>query len=195
MPGVLNAGSGAGSHAMRRIADLLFEARILKELPRSGYHFLGSGRESVAEHVYFATFVGYVLAQMCPDVDGAKIVHMCLMHDLGEARTGDLNYVQKKYVRPDEVKALADLTDGLAFGEHIKALCEEFRKGETQEAKLAHDADQLALVAELKALCDVGQKGPETWMPYVVDRLKTEAGRRLALELLETPSDRWWFHE
>ena len=180
---------------MRRIADLLFEARILKELPRSGYHFLGSGRESVAEHVYFTTFVGYVLAQMRPDVDGAKIVHMCLMHDLGEARTGDLNYVQKKYVRSDEVKALADLTQGLPFGGHIKALCEEFRKGETEEAKLAHDADQLALVAELKALCDVGQKGPETWIPYVVDRIKTDAGRRLARELLETPSDRWWFDE
>jgi putative hydrolase of HD superfamily len=36
---------------MKRIADLLFEARILKEIPRSGFHFLGVGRESIAEHV------------------------------------------------------------------------------------------------------------------------------------------------
>jgi putative hydrolase of HD superfamily len=45
---------------MKRMADLLFEARMLKETPRSGFQFLGAGRESVAEHVYSATFIAYV---------------------------------------------------------------------------------------------------------------------------------------
>lgn len=177
------------------MADLLYEARILKKLPRSGYHFLGSGRESVAEHVFLTTFVGYVLGQMCPELDGAKIVHMCLIHDLGEARTGDLNYVQKKYVTAHEGKAVSDLVKGVPFGSHIESLFEEFQAGETEESKLAHDADQLSLIVELKVLVDEGRKGPEAWLPHVVERVKTDVGRKLAQEILDTDSDGWWFEE
>ena len=147
---------------MKGIANLLFEARILKEIPRSGFHFLGSGRESVAEHSFLSTFVGYVLAQMHSDVDQLKLLHMCLLHDLGEARTGDLNHVQKKYVVADENKAMADLTKDIPFGQAIGGLLEEFNACETVEAQLAHDADQLALILELKALCDSGCHGPKT---------------------------------
>jgi putative hydrolase of HD superfamily len=180
---------------MKAITNLLFEARILKEIPRSGYHFLGSGRESVAEHTYLTTFTGYVLAQMHPDVDRFKVLEMCLMHDLGEARTGDLNHVQKKYVVADEGKAIADLSRDIPFGETINGLFEEFTACETMEAKLAHDADQLALILELKALCDTGNEGPSDWIPHVVARLSTDTGRNLAEQILKTASDAWWFEE
>jgi len=180
---------------MKAIANLLFEARILKEIPRSGFHFLGSGRESVAEHTFLTTFVGYVLSQILPAADPLKTVQMCLIHDLGEARTGDLNYVQKKYVAADEVKAMADLTGSVPFGPAMGELFDAFRKGETLEARLAHDADQLALILELKALGDTGYKGPETWLPHVVARLQTDVGKGLAKEILKTTSDAWWFEE
>ena len=85
---------------MKRIADLLFEARMLKEIPRSGLHFLGAGRESVAEHVYSTTFIAYVMSRLNPEVDGLKLISMCIVHDLAEARIGDLNSVQKAYVPP-----------------------------------------------------------------------------------------------
>ena len=47
---------------MKKIANLLFEAKILKEIPRSGYHFLGAGKESVAEHSFSTTFIAYVMS-------------------------------------------------------------------------------------------------------------------------------------
>ena len=59
---------------MKPIADLLFEARMLKDIPRSGFQFLGSGRESVAEHVYTTTFIAYVMAQMHPEADALKLI-------------------------------------------------------------------------------------------------------------------------
>jgi len=37
---------------MDSIADFLFEVGMLSRTPRSGYQFLGSGRESVAEHIF-----------------------------------------------------------------------------------------------------------------------------------------------
>ena len=44
---------------MKAIANLLFEARLLKNIPRSGFQFLGSGSESVADHSFVAAFIGY----------------------------------------------------------------------------------------------------------------------------------------
>jgi len=93
---------------MRNIANLLFKAKILKNIPRSGYHFLGVGKESVAEHSFGTAFIAYVISQIEPDVDALKLISMCLVHDLTEAKIGDLNYVQKKYVTADENKAVAD---------------------------------------------------------------------------------------
>ena len=180
---------------MKEIVNLLFEARILKEIPRSGFHFLGSGRESVAEHTYLTSFVGCILAFMAPDVDQLKLVQMCLVHDLSEARTGDLNYVQKRYVVADEARAMTDLTRNVPFGPYMEALFTEFREAETLEARLAHDADQLALVLELKTLQDVGHDGPEAWLPHVMSRLKTDVAKDVARQVLETDSDGWWFEE
>jgi putative hydrolase of HD superfamily len=180
---------------MKAIANLLFEARILKDIPRSGFHFLGSGSESVADHSFMATFISYVFSQIAPEADALKLLQMCLIHDLTEARTGDLNYVQKKYLSVDESRVIADLTENLPFGKAVTDLIEEFNAGQTLEAQLAHDADQLSLILELKALHDAGNNGPKAWLPHVVERLRTSVGQSLAKQILNTASDEWWFED
>ena len=177
---------------MKRIAELILEACFLKHLPRSGYQYLGAGKESVAEHVYMTTVIAYILAQMEPDVDCHKMVSMCLFHDLPEARIGDLNYVQKQYVTTDETSALADTLDALPFGPQIETLLNEFNANQTLEAKLAHDADQLALLVDLKGLNDIGYRTPENWLPHVEKRLQTPVGQRLASTLMSEDWDGWW---
>jgi putative hydrolase of HD superfamily len=177
---------------MKKIANLLFEAKILKEIPRSGYHFLGVGEESVAEHSFCTTFIAYVMSQLEPGVDALKLISMCLLHDLAEARVGDLNTVHKKYVRADESAALEDTVRGLAFGRNMKELVREYNEDSTPEAGLAHDADQLALVIELKDLIDIGYKPPEGWIENVINRVKTETGRKIAQAVMSTRRDDWW---
>lgn len=178
---------------MKRIADLLFEARMLKEIPRSGFPFLGAGRETVAEHVYVTAFTAYVIAQLNPDVDALKLISMCLVHDLAEARIGDLNSVHKAYVQPDEPRAVADAIRGLPFGAQLKALIDEYNAGSSPEARLARDADQLSLVLELKDLDDIGYRPPQDWLPHVLNRLQTETGKTLASAILGTRRDNWWW--
>ncbi len=177
---------------MKNIANLLFEAKILKEIPRSGYHFLGVGKESVAEHCFSTTFIAYVMSRMEPEIDALKLIGMCLIHDLPEARIGDLNTVHKQYVKADEAKALEDAVKGIAFGKSLTDLFDEFREGRSAEAKLAHDADQLALILELKDLTDIGYEPPKAWIPNVVNRLKTETGQKIARAVMDTPRDAWW---
>ena len=177
---------------MKKIANLLFEARMLKMIPRSGYAFLGVGGESVAEHSFITTFIAHVMTKMIPDIDALKLISMCIVHDFPEARIGDLNSVQKKYVIADESAALAEALKDIPFGASISDLIAEFNEGKTMEAKLAHDADQLSFIIDLKALKDNGYLSSEKWIPAIVNRLNTEIGKKIADSILKTEWDGWW---
>ena len=177
---------------MKTIANLLFEAKMLKEIPRSGYHFLGSGQESVAEHSFSTAFIAFVMSKLDKKVDALKLISMCLVHDLAESRIGDLNTVQKNYVSADETMALKDTVKNLPFGRSITQLIQEFNEGRSIEAQLAYDADQLALVLELKCLADIGYQPPNDWLPHVLKRLKTDIGHKMARWIMETKRDEWW---
>jgi len=180
---------------MDSIANFLFEVGMLSKTPRSGYQFLGSGKESVAEHVLRTIFVGYTLCKMNPALDEFRVLKMCALHDLPEARTGDMNYVNKKYVAVDEEKAVRELTENLSFGEDIKVFIDEFNKKETREALAVRDADQIALILQLKEYGDLGNKYAEEWINYAMQRLSTETGKKLAEKIIQTDSSNWWFKE
>jgi putative hydrolases of HD superfamily len=180
---------------MKNIADLLFEAKILKFVPRAGFHFLGAGRETVAEHSFSATFIAYVMSNMLPDADALKLISMCLIHDLAEARTGDHNYVHKRYVTVDEKQAIVDATRGIDFSDPMVELFMEFKDQKTKESMLAHDADQLAFILDLKSISDTGHSAPDEWIPVVIKRLKTDIGRKMADSIMKTKWDAWWMDD
>ncbi|MEJ2025184.1 MAG: HD domain-containing protein [Deltaproteobacteria bacterium] len=180
---------------MRNIANFLFEAGMLKKTPRTGYQFLGSGSESVADHSFRTALIGYVLAVNTEAADLQKVVLMCLFHDLPEARTGDHNYVNKRYVHVSEDQAAQDLLQDLAFGNSILQLLREFNRSESIEAQLAKDADQLDLILELKEQKDLGNPYAGQWLSYALKRLMSPEAKRLADEIMETDSTDWWFEK
>ena len=151
---------------MKRTVEFLFEVGMLKKTPRTGYQFLGSGGESVADHSFRTAVIGYVLASQEPEADRNKVVLMCLFHDFPEARTGDHNYVNKRYVKTDEERAVSDQVRGLVFRDEIIGLTREFNSCDTLEARLAKDADQLDLILELKGQLDSGNPNAEEWLTY-----------------------------
>ncbi len=178
---------------MKSIANFLFEMGMLKKTPRTGFQFLGTGGESVAEHVFQTIFIGYTLCKLETGADELKVMKMCLVHDLPEARTGDMNYVNKKYVTVDEKKAVKELTDTLFFGQDVKSAIDEFNAKTSLESRLAHDADQLALILQLKENGDLGNKYSQEWISFVLKRLCTETAKKVAQAILETDSAEWWF--
>lgn len=180
---------------MKNIANFLFEAGMLKRTPRTGFQFLGSGAESVAEHIFRATYIGYALSKLTQEANIDRVIQMCLFHDLPEARTGDLNYVNKKYVKADEEKAVEDLSRTIPFGAELKDLIREFNEGTTVEAKLARDADQLEMILALKEYKDIGNKYAEEWLGFSLKRIQTQAAKELAKTILETDSSLWWFSD
>ena len=178
---------------MDRIVEFLFEVGMLKRTPRSGWQFLGTGSESVAEHVYRTTMIAFVLARLNGTVDTDKVLRLALAHDLPEARTGDLNYVNQKYVTADEERAADDMARGLPFGEELRELMAEYREEASPEAILVHDADQLEMLLELKEKLDSGCQAADDWTPFLLRRLRTDAAKELAKKILAGDSASWWF--
>ena len=177
------------------IIDFLFEAGMLSKTPRSWSSFLGSGEQSVAEHINRTAYIGFVLAQMTEGVDMSKVLQMCIFHDFAEARTSDLNYVHQKYVKSDEHKALLDLYSTVPFADKMSAIMNEYEERKTKESIIAKEADIIELILTLKEQFDIGNERAKTWLPSAIKRLKTKEGKILAAKIIKTDSDKWWFND
>ena len=178
---------------IKPIVNFLFEVGMLAQTPRSFYYLLGNGRQSVAEHIHRTIYAGLVMAIMEGDVNIEKVMKMCLFHDLHESRISDLNYLHQKYVDRHEDQANKDMLESLEFGDDIAAVIKEYESRETKEARITKDADTIEFILSLKEQIDMGNKRAETWLPPALKRLKTESGKKLAKQIVETNSDEWWF--
>src|SRR3990167_2078281 len=144
------------SSSNKAIANFFFEVGMLAKTPRSGFHFLGTGEQSVAEHVSRTSFIGYALAQMDGTVDVLKVLKMCLFHDISETRISDLNHIHQKYVERKEHSAVKDITDSVPFGSDMFATLTEYEKRQSKESILVKDADTLEWILALKEEIDTG---------------------------------------
>lgn len=183
--------AGVRDRQLERLVDFIFEAGWLKKTQRTGWAFLGTGHEDVAQHSFRVALIGYILARRA-GADAARTALLGLFHDLHEARTSDLNYMNQRYTSKDERRAQADAVAGTGLDE-ILAAYDEFEARETLEARLARDADQLDLLFNLKEELDKGNTFARDWIEAAQKRLKTEQGRELCASMLETDHNRWWF--
>ncbi len=188
---------------LNAVVNFLFEVGGLSKTPRSGFHMLGTGSQSVAEHTNRAVFIGYTLAMLDGAVDVGKVMKICLFHDLAESRVSDLNYVNLKYVEKSEQKAIDELAGGLPFGKDIQQSFDEYQKKEIPEALYAKDADILEWILSLKEQVDIGNSRATGWIEVALKRLRTDLGKELAAKIIETDSlswshgdltDEWWIH-
>ena len=113
-------------------------------------HLSGHGRnENDAEHAWHMAIMAYLLKEYANEpVDIAKVMLMCLIHDIVEIDAGDTYAYDedaKKTQREREVKA-ADRIFGLLpeeQGKEFRALWEEFEAQETAESKFARTMDNI----------------------------------------------------
>ena len=84
-----------------KLIEVLSIAERLKDAVRHCYTS-GGRHESVAEHSWRITLMAYFVSDEFPEADLLKIMKMCLIHDLGEAFTGDIPAFEK--TEKDEMK-------------------------------------------------------------------------------------------
>ncbi len=177
---------------LTRLVDFFNECGMLRKTPRTGYQFLGSGSETVAEHSFRTAVIGHVLALMA-GADVARTTYMCLFHDLHEARTADFNYVNQLYDSSRRTLALEHATGGTGLEEDVLGYWQELEETETLEAKLAQDADQIDFILNLKEELDQGNRYAGQWLESAVKRVRTEWARQLVEVIEKTDHKDWWF--
>ena len=178
--------------SLKPIAKFLYEVGMLNRTPRSGFHFLGSGEQSVAEHSLRTTYLAYTLGMLDGTVNVGHMMKMALFHDFGEARVSDLNHVHQKYASRRQLEAVKEVAETLPFGKDIVAACTEQEDKKTPEAILVKDADTLEWIISLKEQVDVGNDRALTWIEYARKKLRTDLGKQVAEEIMRTDSNEWW---
>ncbi len=134
----------------RRLLDILDVAERLKDATRHCYT-RGGRHESVAEHSWMMTLMAFFLREEFPDVDMDRVIEMCIIHDLGEAFTGDIPAFDKTNAdEKKEEELLYNWVDSLPkpFAEKMRTLYEEMAKRETKEAKVYKAIDGLEAVIQ-----------------------------------------------
>lgn len=180
---------------MQKIADFVYEIGFLRHTPRSGFWFMGSGKQSVAEHLYRTAMIAYALAYLSPKIDKHKVIFMALVHDVAEGRTSDLSYVHQRYGRLAESQAFDEIAAAVPFGAEMRESYLEEHARETPEAKLVKDADQLEWLASLREEEVKGNAKVRAAALIAYKRLHSPAAKKIGKLLLKTNPDAWWFNK
>ena len=132
------------------LLQALHVAERLKDATRHCYTS-GGRHESVAEHSWRLALMACWLRDEFPELDMDKVVRMCLIHDLGEAFTGDIPSFLK--TGADEAREESLLSAWVRtlpepFRGEMDALYREMSARETPEAKLFKALDNLEAVIQ-----------------------------------------------
>ena len=134
------------------ILAFLRTAERLKSTPRSGWTTSGE-RESVAAHTWRVSLMAAVLSDRFPGIDLARLLKICLIHDLGEALHGDVPAPQQAPGSGKAALEREDLDSVLSplparLREELTALWDEYESAETPEARLAKGLDKLETILQ-----------------------------------------------
>ena len=181
---------------MEELVHFLFETGHLKNVDRSGWWLFGNKNpESVAEHSFRCTILGYVLAKL-EGVDASKVIMMCLFHDVHETRTNDLHKVVQKYINLEEAgdKATHDQLEPLkdSEGNEIVDALSELTNQESTESMVAVDADILECAMQAREYQVQGYDAAVDWLDRANDRLKCESSKKLLSILKQSDPNEWW---
>ena len=148
--------------------DLLNALHVAERLKDATRHCYTSGgrHESVGEHSWRAALMAYWVKDAFPEADMDRVIRMCLIHDLGEAFTGDIPTFKK--TAADEAREEALLSQWVAslpepFGTEMADLYAEMAARETLEAKIYKAMDSL------EAVIQHNESDIATWEPHEYD--------------------------
>ena len=148
--------------------ELLEILRIAEKLKCNTRHcYTSSGRlESVAEHSWRIALMAMLITPEFPEADMNRVIRMCLIHDLGEAFTGDIPAFDKTQADVEKEDAaffnwIRTLPEGTR--EEFAALLEEMNALQTREARIYKALDKL------EAVIQHDEADISTWLPLEYD--------------------------
>ena len=137
---------------LERIVTFLQAAEALKDTLRLGRTVQGR-QESVAEHCWRLGLLALLLRDDLPGIDIARLLELCLVHDLGEVIGGDVPAPDQV---PGDDRAAREREDFRTLcaplppdtRERMIALYAEYEAGESREAVLAKGLDKIETILQ-----------------------------------------------
>ena len=133
------------------LLPVLEAAGTLKGLKRAGWVRVGlPDPESVADHSYRVALLALLIAPRL-GLDADRAVRLALLHDLPEARVGDLtpvDGVSRPDKRAQEAAALAEIAAGLPERPALEALWHDYEEAASPEARLVRQLDKLEMALQ-----------------------------------------------
>ena len=127
------------------------------------HSWTSTGRhESVAEHTWRLSLMAYFVQDEFPEVNINKVIQMCILHDLGEAITGDIpSFLKTEENESLENSEVVKLIKTLSpyYQEKLLPLFKEMNELQTLEAKLYKALDKL------EAVMQHNNADISTWLP------------------------------
>ena len=160
----------------RTLLEALSVAERLKDTTRHCYTRNGR-HESVAEHSWMMTLMAFFMKDEFPEVDMDKVIKMCIIHDLGEAFTGDIPAFDKSADHEKtEEEMLHSWVSSLPepYTSEMSALYREMKELQTAEAKIYKAIDGL------EAVIQHNRSDLSTWIPLEYELNKTYANDKVA---------------
>ena len=183
---------------MDRLADFLYEVGTLRKVARAHRQTLLADdlSDNISSHSFRVAMIGLMLAKM-EKADVGKVLTMCLLHDIGEARSGDQNWVHKKYVKVFEKEITDSQLSKLPSESDLKRILEEYDERKTKEALIAKDADSIDQILLLKEYAWRGNKEAENWLKgkAQLKLIKTPSAIALAKTIYSKRPSEWWDSE
>jgi len=154
--------------------------------------------DNIASHSYRTSIIAWYLAKM-EKADLYKTVMMGLLHDMAETRSGDHNWVHKKYVKIFTEEIIKDQFGTLPHPDFAE-LIDEYNKRESKESILVKDADLLDQILLLREYEWQGNKEAAIWLRGKSGdkenaqfmKLKSESAKKLGETILKQDPSDWW---
>ncbi|MCX6713070.1 MAG: HD domain-containing protein [Candidatus Vogelbacteria bacterium] len=186
----------------RKIANFLYEVGTMRKLIRAHRQVLLTDdlSDSISSHSYRVAVIAWFLAKES-GADPYKTVMMGILHDMGEARSNDHNWVHKRYVCIHDEEIQKEQLGSLPYPD-LKELVDEYEERTSIEAILAKDADLLDQVLLLREYEWQGNKEAALWLRgkskekktgnAQLSRLKTAVAKRIGQVICSESPSNWW---
>ena len=173
-----------------RVVQFLHLATNLKTTPRTAWVKRNvKDPESIADHMYRMSLMALLMEGNTDGYDVDRCIKLAIVHDLAECIAGDITPVcgvsdgEKYRMESEAMDTITSMLGDNAASRNIRALWDEYERGETKEAKLVKDFDKVEMIVQAGEYeRDQGERGVELqeFFDSTAGKWRTDVGKSWA---------------
>ena len=178
----------------KRDIEFLYEIGALRFVQRTWRQFFREDVANNSEHIFRVMWTALAISKAEKVRNEEKILKMALVHDIGESRCPDSNYLSKNYSTRDGDKSLKDMLVSTEFEKEFIELFNEYHERKSIEAKIVKDADNLDVDFEIVEHTSNGSTLIKNWKSKrarTYKELFTATAKKMWKEIYSSDPNAW----